>query len=382
MLNIVFVITNLSTGGAETMLYKLLKHIDRTRFNPTVISLVGFGEIGPLIRALDLPVFVLGANPKIPNPIIIFRLYYLIRSLNPDIVHTWMYHADFLGGLTARLAGCQRIVWGIRHSNLSLSKNKFSTLLVVKLCSFLSHQIPCRILSCSEFAKDIHISTGYVANKFHVIPNGFELDQFFPDPSSSLGLRAELGLSPQTILVGLIARFDPQKNHLGFIKAAALVNSKLPDIHFVLAGHRVDPFNNELMTAIAAYDLQDHMHLLGRRKDVPFLMASLDVLASSSHGEAFSNVLGEAMSCGVPCVVTDVGDSAEIVGNTGRVVPAGDMVSLGLALVELLSLPSAEKSALGLQARSRVKAHYEICHVAGLYESFYEQVFVNPCAVS
>lgn len=381
-MNIVFVITNLNIGGAETMLYKLLKHIDRNRFKPSVISLVGLGEIGPQIKALGIPVFVLGLNSRLPSPIIIFRLYCLIRRLNPDIVHTWMYHADLLGGIAARLAGCKRIIWGIRHSNLSFSKNKFSTLLVVRLCAFLSRYIPSRILSCSEFAKDIHISIGYSADKFHVIPNGFEIDRFFPDCSSSLSLRDELGLPPQAQLVGLFARYDPQKNHLGFLKAASVVNSRLPNVHFVMAGYLVDNLNVDLINVISLYGLHEYVHLLGRRSDVPHLMASLDVLASSSYGEAFSNVLGEAMSCGVPCVVTDVGDSAAIVGNTGRVVPPGDMVGLGAALVELLSLSTVRKSALGLQARSRVKALYEISHIAGLYESFYEQVLLNSCVVS
>ena len=363
------------------MLYKLLKHIDRSRFNPSVISLVGLGDVGPLIEALDLPVFVLGVNPKLPNPVKIFILYRLIRRLNPDIVHTWMYHADFLGGLAARFAGCRRIVWGIRHSNLSLSKNKFSTLLVVRICAYLSPFIPLSILSCSEHAKDIHISFGYAPDKIHVIPNGFEVDQFLPRPSAALSLRDELGLPSHVHLVGLFARFNPQKNHSGFLKAASFVNSKLPDVHFVMAGHLVNSSNVDLMKFIEAFGLQNNVHLLGRRTDVPFLMASLDVLASSSHGEAFSNVLGEAMSCGVPCVVTDVGDSAVIVGDTGRVVPPGDMVGLGAALVEVLSLPSARKSELGLQARYRVKTLYEISHVVGLYESFYEQVFLNSCAV-
>ncbi|EHN63236.1 glycosyl transferase [Comamonas testosteroni ATCC 11996] len=215
---------------------------------------------------------------------------------------------------------------------------------------------------------------GYAADKLHVIPNGFDLSRFVPDVAARASVRAELGLAADVPLVGLIARFDSQKNHCGFVEAAAQVHAQMPDVHFVLAGTGVDAANIALNSAIAVKGLQARMHLLGRREDVPRLMASLDVLASSSHGEAFPNVLGEAMACGVPCVVTDVGDSAEIVGDTGCVVAAGDMVGLARGLVDVLSYPPEQKTVLGEQARVRVAARYEIGHVARLYEAFYERV--------
>lgn len=380
-MKLTLVITNLATGGAETMLLKLLQQLDRSRFSPTVISLMGQGEIGPRIQALGIPVHTLCMSPDMPNPLMVLRLARLLRQLQPDVVHTWMYHADLLGGFAARLAGCNRVIWGIHHSNLSKTENKRSTLWVVKACALLSRHLPAQILSCSVRAKDIHAAVGYAAHKLHVIPNGFELNRFVPDAAAQASVRAELGLAPDAPLVGLIARFDSQKNHFGFVEAAALVHAQQVDVHFVLAGTGVDANNTELATAIVAKGLQAHMHLLGRRDDVPRLMSSLDVLASSSFGEAFPNVLGEAMACGVPCVVTDVGDSAEIVGDTGRVVPAGDMAGLARELVEVLRLPPQDKATLGVQARARVAANYEIGHVARLYETFYERVLANPCAV-
>lgn len=375
MKKIVFIITNLATGGAETMLLKLLQHIDRNRFQPTVISMMGQGEIGPRIAALGVPVLTLGMRREgAPSPLAVLRLVRLIRRTQPDVVHTWMYHADLLGGLAARLSGQRRVIWCIRHSNLSKTENKRSTLWVVKLCAWLSAWVPAQIISCSARARDIHAVVGYKADKLHVIPNGFELDRFSPDPAARASVRAELGLAADVPLVGLVARYDPQKNHAGFVQAAALVAAQLPQVHFLLAGKDVDPGNRVLMSEMAHHGLQGRMHLLGRRDDVARLMAALDVLASSSHGEAFPNVLGEAMACGVPCVVTDVGDSADIVGSTGRVVPAGDMAGLARGLVAVLQMPAAERAALGEQARARVAAHYEIGHVAGLYQAFYERV--------
>lgn len=356
------------------MLHKLLQNLDRCRFMPTVISLTTKGEIGPRIEALGIPVLALGMSRSLPNPLMLFRLANLLRQIKPDVVHTWMYHADLLGGLAARLVGFQGVAWGIHHSNLSKTENKRSTLWVVKACAALSQVLPSHILSCSRRAADIHEAAGYAAKKLHVIPNGFDLIRFTPAVAERASVRAELGLKADVPLVGLIARFDSQKNHAGFVEAAARVHAQNPLVQFVLAGTGVDAANTTLNSLIADKGLSANMHLLGRRDDIPRLMASLDVLASSSHGEAFPSVLGEAMACGVPCVVTDVGDSAEIVGDTGRVVSAGDMLGLADGLLEMIWLPPEQKRALGKQARLRVDANYEIGHVTRLYEAFYERV--------
>lgn len=375
-MKIAFIITGLSTGGAEMMLHKLLQSIDRSEFEPTVISLIDKGEIGPRIEELGIPVYALGMRRGLPNPLIVLYLARLLRRLKPDVVHTWMYHADLLGGLAARLAGCSRVIWCLRNSNLSKEQSTSSTLKVVSLCARLSRWLPVQIVSCSQRAKNVHAAVGYADEKIHVIPNGFDLGHFAPDATARASLCAELSLPPDAPLVGVVARFDAQKNHLGFVRAAAQLLQQSPQVHFVLAGTGVDSGNAALRAAISAHPgLQTRMHLLGRRDDVPRLMAALDVLAlSSSHGEAFPNVLGEAMACGVPCVVTDVGDSAEIVGNTGRVVAVGDMAALAQQLLAVLHLPAADRATLGRQARARVQAEYEIGHVAGLYQAFYERV--------
>lgn len=370
----VFIITHLSTGGAETMLLKLLQKMDRGRFTSTVISLVGLGEIGPRIQALGIQVHALGMTPGIPDPLKLLRLVRLLKQLQPDVVHTWMYHADLLGGLAARLAGVRAIAWSIRHSNLAPEHNKRSTLLVVKACARLSRWVPHRILTCSERARSVHVAAGYRADKMVLIANGFDLTRFVPDAAARVSVRAELGLTPDTPLVGVVARDDPQKNLLGFVQAAAAVHSALPNCHFVLAGQGIDTTHAALGQAIAQAGLQHHVHLLGRRDDVPRLMAALDVLASPSHGEAFPNVLGEAMACGVPCVVTDVGDSADIVGDTGRVVMAADMADLARQLLAVLQMPAEPRQALGARARVRVQDCYELGEVTRRYEDFYSEL--------
>lgn len=373
-MRIAFIITGLSTGGAEIMLLKLLQHLDSKRFEPHVISLTNLGEVGPRIEALGIPVLALGMRRGVPNPFKVLILARRLRQLQPDLVSTWLYHADLLGGLAARLAGCRMVVWGLRNSDLSRAFSSRTTFMVAKVCAWTSHWLPKRILTCSSCARAVHIGLGYQADKIHVIPNGFDLTAFQPSESARHIVRAELGLAHDTPLVGLIARYDPQKNHAGFFVAAAHVHALRPDVHFVLAGTAVDADNLALRTAISAHRLQAHLHLLGRRDDVPRLMAALDVLASPSFGEAFPNVVGEAMACGVPCVVTDVGDCSEIVGDTGRVAHVGDMLGFATEVLNLLRLPNVEKAALGRRARTRVQDNYEIGRVTELYQAFYERM--------
>lgn len=378
MRRIVFLITGLSTGGAEMMLLKVLERLDRKRFSPHVISLTTPGELAPRIAALGIPVDAVDMKLGLPSLSGFFRLVRMLKRLDPDVVHTWMYHADLLGGLAARMAGISAVGWCIRNSNLDRDKTKSSTRAVVRLCASLSRWVPSRILSCSERARQVHVECGYAAGKMIVVPNGFDLGRFKPDKDAPKRVRDELGLDADTPLVGLIGRFDPQKNHAGFFDAAGRLHRCMPHAHFVLAGLGVDTGNPALMQAIARAGVLANTHLLGLRNDMPGLMAALDVLASSSsYGEAFPNVLGEAMACGVPCAVTDVGDSAYIVGDTGRVVAPGDMAGLAAALELLLALPLVEKTALGERARERVAEHFEIDGIVRQYENFYESLLAD-----
>lgn len=377
-MRVTHIITNLGTGGAEMMLFKLLSHIDRSRFDCSVISLVGMSDIGPRIAALGIPVQTAGmTRGGVPSPLALLRLRNLLAAQRPDIVHTWMYHADLLGGLAARSVGCQRIVWGLRNSNTTSRSTGLTTSAVMHTCARLSRRVPLGILSCSERGKHAHAAVGYDEARIDVIPNGFDLGRFQPHAEARTTVRAELGLPPDTPLVGVVGRYHPLKNHLGFLSAAAEVRARHPDARFLLAGRDVDTRNTELTRAIAKRDLGAHVILLGPRDDVPRLMASLDVLASPSHSEGFPNVIGEAMACGVPCAVTDAGDSAEIVADTGRVVPVGDMRGLADALSELLSLPTSERQALGEAAARRVRTHYEIGDVVRRFEAYYERVLAG-----
>ena len=371
-MKIVFIISGLRVGGAETMLLKLLNNRDRRRFNPVVISLTSKGEIGPRIEKMGICVHALSFDRFFSIPLKFLRLLRLLQNIKPEVVHTWMYHADLLGGLAARIMGIRSLIWCVRNSDLSYEFSKRSTLFVIKICAKLSNLLPCKIISCSDRARAIHIDAGYCKEKFKIIPNGFDLIDFSPDASSSASIRRFLGLGGDALIVGLFARLDPQKNHIGFIEAAVEVEREIPNVHFLLAGLRVDYENIQLVREIEKAGLTNCFTLLGHRNDIPTLMASLTLLVSSSSwGEAFPNVLGEAMACGVPCVVTDVGDSAAIVGDSGRIVPAGNMTALAGSVIYLLRLSEKQRIKLGLLARQRVSENFEIVDVVRKYEDLY-----------
>ena len=373
-IKVVHVITDLDTGGAEMMLQKLLER-KSVNVSAHVISLTTRGEIGHAIESLGIPVDALGMRPgKIPAPKTLFELIRLLRKIKPNVVHTWMYHSNLIGGFAARLAGVPALTWAIHHSNLSPTVNKKSTLAIVRACALVSRWIPQKIICCSESTLRIHSDEGYAAGKMHVIPNGFDVSHFKPDQQASMRVREELGLESDTPLVGLIGRFDSQKNHEGFFTAAGVVSKNNPSVHFVLAGLEIDESNEKIMQSVHSNGVKAVTHLLGLRKDIPRVMASLDVLVSSSIGEAFPNVLGEAMACEVPCVVTDVGDCASIIGSTGLVVENGDMAGLAGAIEYYLNLSPVNKVDMGTRARQRVEEHFEINQVARRYESFYREL--------
>ena len=373
-MNIIHIITGLNTGGAEMMLYKLLSYQDSVHIEPEVVSLTDVGPIGRRIQEIGIPVRALGMRRGVLNPFAVLKLVTWLRRSRPAVVQSWMYHSDLVGGISAKWAGGVPLVWGIRHSNLDAGINKQSTIWTAKLCARTSRWLPARIICCSEASRQVHTSIGYAPEKMVVIPNGFDLDTFRPDPGARESVYRELGIEKDVPLIGLIGRFDPQKDHRNFVIAAARLQAHSPDPHFLLCGDGVDNQNAELTRWIVEAGLGKRFHLLGRREDIPRLAAALDIASSSSIGEGFPNVIGEAMACGVPCVVTDVGDSAKIVGDTGHVVLPRNPEAFAAALNELLYLSPQARMNLGQQARLRIKENYSLGSIVKQYEALYSDV--------
>jgi glycosyltransferase involved in cell wall biosynthesis len=373
-LRVAYVIVGLEVGGAETMLEQLVLALG-PRVQPLVISLTGLGTIGPRLLARGVEVRAVGMSRRqFPGPDALWRLVQLLRHFKPDVVHTHMYHANLLGGLAARVAGVRAVMWNVHHCNLDATVNARATLWTIALCARLSRVLPHRISSVAERARDVHVAAGFAADRFVVVPNGFDMSKFQPDPQARTAVRSELGLPADTPLVGVIGRFDPQKNHRGFCEAMARLLQLRPGTHALLAGSLIDAENAELAAWLHQQGVAAHCHLLGARSDVARLMAALDVLMLPSLGEAFPNVVGEAMACGVPCAVTDVGDAGLMVGPWGRVVAAGDMQGLGDAAASILALPVAQRLALGQQGAASTRQRYDLNVVAARYLSEYESL--------
>lgn len=375
---ILHLIVGLDTGGAEIMLLNLLKKTDRERFAPVVVSLMDEGTLGGRIKALDVPVHTVGMQRGRMPVLRLGTLWRLLRREKPDLIQGWMYHANFLAMMLAPLAERPPIIWGLHHTVLDARKDKISTIRIAKLCAFLSRYTKA-IVACSNATLNLHAGLGYDREKMVMIPNGFDLEQFSPDPEARASLRKELGLSPGVLLIGLIARFDPQKDHENFFRAARLLLDSVPEdykglIHFVLCGREIEDRNPQIARWMQLYNLGAQVHLLGLREDIPRITAALDVAASSSSGEAFPMTVGEAMACGVPCIVTDVGDSAGIVGEAGRVVPPESSEAFAQALAELVKMPLEMRNELGLKGRERVTRHFALDIIAGRYEDLYLQI--------
>jgi glycosyltransferase involved in cell wall biosynthesis len=235
--------------------------------------------------------------------------------------------------------------------------------------------LPHVVLANSQCGIQVHKELGYSPRRWLYIPNSLDLEEFRPDRRAKGQLRRELRLRPDAHLIGLVARFDPMKDHANFIAAAAMLAADDPSLHFVLAGIDIDRNNREVRRLVESTGLSSRFHLLGQRHDVGRITAAVDIACSSSaFGEGSSNAVAEAMACGVPCVVTDVGDSAFIVQNTGKIVPPRDTQALARACRELLNLSPGKRFELGLAARARVKELFSLHSVVDRYQRLYEQL--------
>lgn len=368
-LRVTHVITSLQVGGAQVMLSRLLAG----QAGPAeVISLTDAGPLAEVLAAQGVRVRALGMRRGVPSPMSALRLAGWLRADRPDLVQTWMYHADLIGGVAARLAGVP-VVWGLHHTDLPAHATKLGTRLTAAACARLSRRVPAAIVCCSQATYDVHAALGYAPDKLTVIPNAFDLDAFQPSATARASVRAELGLDPEALLVGQFGRYHPQKDHRTFLEAAGRLAARLPHVHFLLAGDDVEEANAELAAPMGALGLAGRVHLLGRRDDVPRLMAALDVATlSSAFGEGLPMVIGEAMACAVPCVVTDVGDAARVVGDTGVVVPPREPAALADAWEALLSAEPGARRARGEAARQRVADHYHLPAMIARYEALHQ----------
>ncbi|NUY57660.1 glycosyltransferase [Salinivibrio sp. EAGSL] len=334
MKDVLHVIAGLGNGGAEAVLYRLCQFDKKNQH--IVISLMDQGKYGPLLEEIGVQVYCLDMPAGKIRFAALIKLYKLIRQLKPDVMQTWMYHADLIGGIIARLVGVKNIVWGVHHTTLVKSESKRSTILIAKINALISSFIPREIIYCAEKSRQVQQSIGFSPKIGHVVPNGYNVDDFKPDSDAEMAFRQEVGLADETFLIGHVGRHHPFKDYPTLVNAVSLLTKEKSALKVAMVGGDLTADNIQLNQLIKDNICTEHITLLGRRDDITAVMNGFDIFVLSSASEAFPNVLNEAMACGTPCITTDVGDAAIIVGDTGWVVPPKNPQALAKAMLEAM----------------------------------------------
>lgn len=379
---VLHIIIGLYVGGAEMMLYKLLCATDREKFEPVVVALMGRGGQRDMISAVEdlgIKVYTLDMDLSRPTPKTTLRAWWklqrVLRREKPDVIQGWMYHSN-LAALLGRKVRAQgaRLVWAIHNTrNDELFKTKLNRLLDA-LGKRFSNQ-PDGTIYVSEIGREQHREAGYDTSRSWVVPNGFDMELFAPSEQARQEVRAEIDVPEDAVLVGLFSRWHPMKDHANFFKAAQIVVQDHPNVHFVLAGAGIFSENTELVQLARENGVEKQTHFLGERQDMPRLMAALDVMVlSSSHGEAFPLVIGEAMACGVPCVATNVGETAQIIGEAGIVVPIKNAPELAEGIAHFVEAAPQARAQFSRAARQRIEDNFSLQSVTRRYEEIYQTV--------
>jgi glycosyltransferase involved in cell wall biosynthesis len=374
VINVLHLATGFGRGGAELNLSRLVCNMDRSRFSNTVVSMSRDYDavLSEQLKRAGVGFWSIGMRPGVPNPAGLVRLLRIVRQVRPQILQTWMYHADLLGLLVGKMARVPVILWYLQCSLMDMANYRQMSRLVLRALVPLSG-IPDAVLVNSQSGLRVHSDLGYRPKRWLWIPNSLDLDQFRPDPAACNRLRRELQIAPNAFVIGLVGRFDPMKDHGNFVRAAELLTANDSGLNFVLVGKALEANNEQIMSPIRSAGLENRFHLMGLRDDVSRITAGFDIACSSSaYGEGTSNTVAEAMACGVPCVVTDVGDSAPLVGDTGKIVQPKDPSAFAQACRELIGLPKDQRIELGMRARKRVEENFSLSSVVARYEELYE----------
>ncbi len=356
------------------MLKRLVEsHLGNPAYRHVVVALTDMGKLGEQIQSNGMEVYSLGMRSVFGIPLVLWRLVHLIQMSRPDIVQTWMYHADLLGGLAARMAGNRYVIWGIRTTDVR-AEGRFATAIVRWLCARLSSWIPSAIICAAVASRQAHIAVGYDAKKMVVVPNGYDFSWLKASFEERQSMRNQCRINQNEVVVGSLGRFHMVKDQKNFVRAAGLLAPQCSKLRFLMVGRGLDWDNTQLVDWIDRSGCKDRFVLLGEREDVPQCLAAMDIFCLHSLTEGFPNVLAEAMAMGLPCVTTDVGDAAMLLADTGVVVPKDDSAALAQGMERLLALDQDARNALGMRAKVRVEAEFSMARARERFEVIYRKV--------
>jgi glycosyltransferase involved in cell wall biosynthesis len=345
--------------------------MDQEEFKCDVVTLMKPGAMAESLIQAGIPVTSLGMQRSRPNPLALVSLIRHLRLTKPALLQTWLYHADLMGTIATGIVPPNRLVWNVRCTDMTAGDAKKRTRWLVRSLAALSGRPDAIVVNSEQGCAD-HERLGYAPKRWVNIPNGVDFIRFRPRDDERLWLRTQLGIKPDALTFGFVARDHPMKDVETLFRAAALLTEKGPDKQFVVCGDGFTLDNVRLTRILAELDLQRHVVLLGPRREMENIYPAFDVLALCSiYGEGFPNVLVEAMACGVPCVATDVGDCRKIVGDCGAIVPTGDPKALAQACETLINTGLHE---IGARARARVVAEFGLEEMRARYQSLYRSL--------
>ena len=357
--HLLLLIGSLNIGGAERQLVELVKHIDKTNLKITVVLFYNEGDLKAGIKGIpNTNLLCLNKSGRWDLFHLVYNLRKTLVNLHPDIVYSFMPGANILGLFSCKLAGRIKLVWGIRSSKIE-ERNYHWINRVNQLLQKILSPIPDAIIVNSYSGYKYLIESGYNNKRLIVITNGINTDQFRPDKNYRNLIRKEFGIEENERLIGMVARFDPMKDHKNYLNAAYILIQNYQNVKFLCIGSGPQKYKKEIYLDCEKLGLNSYVIWQTNRDDMPAVYNALDISTlSSSYGEGFSNALSEAMACGVPCVTTDVGDSAQIIGDTGIVVPPKNPKALADGWYNMLKSINSNNLNYCNRARDRILTNF------------------------
>ncbi len=335
MKKILFIIRSLDPGGAERQLVELVRYLNKERFKVGILSFYKGGILSNEVRAIEgVELVEIGKKGRWDLLVFLFKLIKLVKAFNPDIICGFLTGGNIVSVFVEKIAPGPKVIWSIRASNIDFSQYTklmwFTFVLSLKFSSF-----PYAIVFNSYAGLRYYFSNLLSNKNIYVIPNGIKLDG---GKISKNKLRDEWGVSDEDILIGIVGRIDPMKDHETFLKSACLVSKKFLNAKFIVVGGGDSKLLKRLKRLAEDLGIEDRVIWTGFVSNMEEIYSSLDILVSSSYGEGFPNVIGEAMSYGVPCVVTNVGDCRRIIGKAGILVPPKSPEHIAKGIEKLIVL--------------------------------------------
>jgi len=371
-MHIIHIIIGLNTGGAEKMLLRLVKAHSNSNITHQIISLTDIGDVGEEMKDLGFDVKSLGLTGYKNILKVSFMLFTILRESRPDIVQTWMYHADLIGGVVAKISGVENIIWGIRSSDITQGGSRL-TIFLRWVCSKLSYFIPKLIICAGDNSRITHESLGYKSSIMRSIPNGFDVKIFLNQNDSYHINRKLLNYAHEDIVIGWVGRFNHIKGPDIFIKTANMLSEKFNNLKFLIIGNEMTKGNSKISDLIEN-EHSNKFNFLGQRQDMPELFSAMDIFCLSSRSEGFPNALGEAMLMKKACVATDAGDSRLLLDETGIIVKKNSIDSLFYGLNQMICLNEKKRLELGQKAHNRIVENYNLEKCINRFNEIYKEV--------